>query len=158
MENYVIRKAKIKDAPEIVKLINHYAKEGIMLPKPLSKIYENIRDFTVIQEDGQVIGCGALHIYWDDLAEVRSLVISPEKQRSGLGQIIVKNLIQEAQTYRIHNVFALSYKPEFFKKLGFSVVEKDILPQKIWKDCLDCVHFPNCNETALKINLNGEQK
>lgn len=158
MENYIIRKAKIKDAPEIVQLISHYAKEGIMLSKPLSKIYENIRDFTVIQEDNRVIGCGALHIYWDDLAEVRSLVISPEKQRSGLGQIIVNNLIQEARTYNIHHVFALSYKPAFFKKLGFEVVEKDVLPQKIWKDCLDCVHFPNCNETALKINLNGEQK
>ncbi|MBN2090459.1 N-acetyltransferase [candidate division KSB1 bacterium] len=158
MENYLIRKAKIKDAPEIVKLISHYAQEGIMLSKPLSKIYENIRDFTVVEEESRVIGCGALHIYWDDLAEVRSLVISPEKQRAGFGQIIVKNLLQEARTYGIHHVFALSYKPEFFKKLGFGVVEKEVLPQKIWKDCLDCVHFPNCNETALKINLNGEHK
>ncbi len=158
MENYVVRKAKIKDAPEIVKMINHYAKEGIMLSKPLSKIYENIRDFTIIEEDSRVVGCGALHIYWDDLAEVRSLVISPEKQRSGLGQIIVKKLLQEASNYGIHSVFALSYKPEFFKKLGFSIVEKDVLPQKIWKDCLDCIHFPNCNETALKINVNGEHK
>ncbi len=158
MENYYIRKAKIKDAPEIVSLISYYAKEGIMLPKSLSKIYESIRDFTVVEENSRVIGCGALHIYWNDLAEVRSLVISPEKQRSGLGQIIVKRLLQEAKTYGIHNVFALSYKPEFFKKLGFGVVEKEVLPQKIWKDCLDCVHFPDCHETALKINLNGENK
>lgn len=153
-----IRKAKIKDTPRIVQLINHFAKEGIMLPKPLSKIYENIRDFSVVEENDEVIGCGALHIYWENLAEVRSLAIAPEHQRSGFGKMLVEILLTEARELDINTVFALSFKPAFFKKLGFEEVEKETLPHKIWKDCMECPHFPNCNEVALKLKMNGAPK
>jgi len=155
MEPTIIRKAQVGDTTQIAQLINYYAKDGIMLPKPLSRIYETIRDFSVAEENGKVIGCGALHIYWEDLAEIRSLVVTPERQRHGIGRKIVQSLLKEAQQFNIFIVFALSFKPEFFKNLGFYEVEKETLPHKIWKDCLDCPHFPNCGETALKINLNG---
>lgn len=155
MTSIIIRKAKVKDTVKIAELINFYAKQGIMLPKPLSRIYENIRDFSVIEIEGNIIGCAALHIYWENLAEVRSLVVAEENQGKGFGETLVKNLLDEAKQYSISTVFALSYKPKFFQKLGFYEVEKESLPHKIWKDCFDCPHFPNCNETALQINLNG---
>lgn len=155
MEAYTIRKANVHDTPDIAKLINFYAKDGIMLPKPLSRIYETIRDFSVIEFENNLIGCGALHIYWENLAEVRSLVVSSDHQSTGLGKKLLVKLLKEALNYEISVVFALSFKPEFFKKLGFYEVDKESLPHKIWKDCFDCPHFPNCGETALKINLNG---
>lgn len=158
MESELIRKARIEDAKKMAELINYYAKQGTMLPKPLSRLYENIRDFSVIEENGEIIGCGALHIYWENLAEVRSLVITHNNQRKGLGKKLVDYLLNDARQFNIGVVFALSYKPEFFKKLGFHEVEKESLPHKIWKDCLDCPHFPNCKETALKIHLSGEEE
>ncbi|MBN1351960.1 N-acetyltransferase [candidate division KSB1 bacterium] len=154
----ILRKARVEDATKMVNLINHYAKQGIMLPKSLSRLYENIRDFSIIESDGNLIGCGALHIYWENLAELRSLVIEQNDQHKGYGKKLVTYLLKEAQEFNINVVFALSFKPEFFKKIGFHEVEKESLPHKIWKDCLDCPHFPNCNETALKIELNKQAK
>ena len=151
-----VRKARISDVPKIAELVNSFARKDLMLPKPLSRLYEDIRDFTVVEKDGQLLGCGALHVYWDNLAEIRSLAITEGVQRSGLGRKIVEQLLDESREYGLNHIFALSYKPEFFKKLGFKVVDKNSLPQKIWKDCINCPHFPNCNEVALDILLDGE--
>lgn len=152
----IVRKACISDVPKIAELVNSFARKDLMLPKPLSRLYEDIRDFTIVEKDGQLLGCGALHVYWDNLAEIRSLAISEGVQRAGLGSKIVETLMAEAKDFRLYHVFALSYKPEFFKKHGFKVIDKNSLPQKIWKDCINCPHFPNCNEVALDILLDGE--
>ena len=148
-----IRPAKIKDVEEIVKLVNYYADLGQMLARPLTQVYTAIRDYVVIEEDDHVIGCGALHVVWADIGEVRTLAIMPEKTRLGLGRMIVEQLIQNARELELPQIFTLTYKPDFFEKLGFKRMEKKDLPHKIWKDCLNCPKFPDCDEIALLLNL-----
>ncbi|MGE5474434.1 MAG: N-acetyltransferase [Ignavibacteriales bacterium] len=150
-----IRKAKISDVEEIHSLINQYAEEGLMLPKPRMALYENIRDFIVAEEDGKVLGIGALHIIWEDLAEIRSLAVNKNSCKKGIGKKIVSELLNEAKELGICEVFTLTYKLEFFEKCGFIKVDKEDLPKKVWKDCINCAKFPNCDENAMinKIKL-----
>lgn len=148
-----IRKAKIVDAHEIQKLVNFFADRDEMLPKSLITIYENIRDFYVAEEDNRIIGCSALHIAWEDLAEIRSLAVDVNIQRSGMGSKLVKACLEEAVDLGVTRVFALTYKPEFFYKLGFTGVDKASLPQKIWSECINCPKFPNCGEEAVVLDL-----
>ncbi len=151
-----IRKARIKDAETIQFLINEYAKLGLMLPRTIHSIYENIRDFWVYEEDGKILGTCALTVFWENLAEIRSLAVSQEHTRRGIGSSLVKTALKEAEELGINRVFTLTYQVEFFKKLGFRVIDKELLPHKIWRDCINCVKFPNCDETAMEINLDGE--
>lgn len=144
-----IRKAKIHDVKTIHKLINDFAKKGEMLPRSLNELYENIRDFYVAEEDNEIQGVCALHILWEDLAEVRSLVVKREYQKRGIGSDLVKKCLREARFFGVKNVFVLTYVPDFFKKLGFKEIEKSKLPQKIWGDCIKCPKFPECDEVAL---------
>ena len=148
-----VRKARIKDAERIQFLINEYAKQGLMLPKSLHSIYESIRDFWVYEENGEVVGTCALTIFWDNLAEIRSLAVSPKHAGRGVGRALVERALQEAKELGIPKVFVLTYQVEFFKKLGFKEISKETLPQKIWKDCINCVKFPNCDETAMAIEI-----
>lgn len=148
-----VRKARITDAERIQFLINEYAKQGLMLPRSLHSIYESIRDFWVYEENGEVIGTCALSIFWDNLAEIRSLAVSPEHTHRGIGTALVKMALREAKELGINRVFTLTYQVEFFKKLGFKEISKETLPQKIWRDCINCVKFPNCDEIAMLINL-----
>ncbi len=143
-----IRKAKISDIKTIHKLINEFAKKGEMLPRSLNELYENVRDFYVAEEN-EIRGVCALHILWEDLAEVRSLVVKKEYQKSGIGTKLVKKCLQEAKSLELKRVFVLTYIPDFFKKIGFKEVDKSKLPQKIWGDCIRCPKFPECDETAL---------
>ncbi len=155
----IIEKARVTDAPKIHKLINTFADKGEMLPRALSDIYEYIRDFYVARENDDVIGCGALHISWADMAEIRSLAISKEKQKQKIGSSIIATCINEANQLGIPTVFCLTYKPHIFEKLGFHQVDKVILPQKIWSDCFHCPKYPNCDEIALILQLdNSHQK
>ena len=149
--NGVFRKPKMADAEKIQALINYHAKKDEMLPRALNDIYEGIRDFWVYVENGELIGCAALHIDWVDLAEIRSLAVSDEHKGRGIGKRLVKCCLDEARELNIHRVFALTYKPEFFRKLGFQDITKDKLPQKIWSDCIKCHKFPNCDEYAVII-------
>ncbi|HPG41619.1 MAG TPA: N-acetyltransferase [bacterium] len=149
----MIRKAKIKDVPEIVDLINYYAQKGEMLPRTPVQVYSVLRDFVVIEQEHKVAGVGALSIIWSDLAEVRSLAIAPDKQGRGLGRRIVETLLDEARSLELPQVFTLTYKPDFFVKLGFTLADKKDLPHKIWKDCIHCPKFPDCDETALVKRL-----
>ena len=149
----MIRHARIPDARAIHQLLLIYAKDGQLLGRSLADIYETIRDFYVYEEDGQVLGVGALEICWEDLAEVRSLAVAPGQQGKGIGRQIVQSCLDEARALGIKRVFALTYKPEFFKRLGFCDIEKAELPQKIWGACLKCVKFPDCDEIALAIDL-----
>jgi len=149
----MIRHARIPDARDIHQLLLIYAKDGQLLGRSLADIYETIRDFYVYEEAGKVLGVGALEICWEDLAEVRSLAVAPGQQGKGIGKKIVESCLDEARALGIKRVFALTYQPDFFKRLGFSDIEKAELPQKIWGACLKCVKFPDCDEIALAIDL-----
>lgn len=144
-----VGKAKIKDVPQIHKLINYFAEKGEMLARPLSEIYENIRDFFVVRDDERVIACGALHVSWEDLAEIRSVAVAEDSQQHGVGARIVKSCLKEAKELGIATVFCFTYQPVFFEKLGFSQVEKMTLPRKVWTECYRCPKFPDCDEVAL---------
>lgn len=148
-----IRKAKASDALRIQDLINTYAKEGLLLPRALGEIYDNIRDFFVYEEDGRIQGVCALHVCWEDLAELRSLAVQKESRGKGVGEALIKAALKEASELGIKRVFLLTYIPAYFKRFGFGIVPKEILPQKIWGDCLKCVKFPNCDEIAMMLSL-----
>jgi len=148
----VIRKPTLKDAPGVQKLIQHYAERKFLLPRTLSQVTEDLRDFVICEREGQIVGCGALHL-WSDLAEIRSVAVEERAWRLGIGTALVKACIAEAQALGIKTVFVLTYQPDFFQRLGFRRVEKDQFPHKIWVDCANCPQFPNCTETALTLDL-----
>jgi len=150
-----IRKAKISDVKEIHKLIEQSAKKGEMLPRSLSELYDNLRDFYVYlnEEEGNIIGTCAMHICWEDLAEIRSLVVREEFQRRGIGTKLIEACLSEAITLGLYRIFALTYKPNFFLKFGFKIVDKTLLPHKIWADCIKCVKFPECDEIAVLLEV-----
>ncbi|MBU1569009.1 MAG: N-acetyltransferase [Proteobacteria bacterium] len=148
----MIRKAKIKDIKAIHSLLQIYSSKGELLPRPFSKLYDHLRDFIVYsdEKDGEIIGCCALQFCWEDLAEIRSLAVHPDYLRKNIGTLLAETVLAEAKTYDIRRVFSLTYKPDFFKKLGFVQVDKAELPLiKIWSDCILCVKFPDCDEIAM---------
>ncbi|HEX3048814.1 MAG TPA: N-acetyltransferase [Bacillota bacterium] len=147
------RKAKMQDVETLHALVNQFAEQGLMLPRSRNTLYETLREFMLIENDGVVIGAGALHIIWEDLAEVRALAILPEFHGKGLGKQLIMELLNEARALGIHQVFALTYQVEFFKKCGFKQITKEEMPHKVWKECINCPKFPNCDEVALIINL-----
>ncbi|UCG39765.1 MAG: N-acetyltransferase [bacterium] len=149
-----MRKARIGDVPGIHELVNSFASQGEMLGRSRSELYEGLRDFYVMEGDGGgVLGCCALHINWEDLAEVRSLAVRPESQGKGVGRTLVKACIEEARQLGIARVYALTYRPGFFLELGFAKVPKETLPHKVWGDCLKCPQFPNCEEDAVILEV-----
>lgn len=147
------RKAKIADIKTIHKLVNEFGKKGEMLPRSLNDLYENIRDIVVCEDRDDITGVCALHIMWEDLAEIRTLAVRSEAQGTGLGKRLVKVCIDEARKLGIKKVFALTYHPGFFEKIGFREIDKAKLPQKIWGECMKCPKFPDCDETAVIMNL-----
>ena len=148
-----IRKAKISDLKQVHKLVNDFAKREQMIPRALNELYETVRDFIVCEADGNLCGVCALHIMWEDLAEIRSLAVGKKYQKMGIGKTLVKQCLREAKSLGIKKIFALTYHPAFFKKLGFRDVDKATLPQKIWGDCVRCPRFPECDEHAVILNL-----
>jgi amino-acid N-acetyltransferase len=148
-----IRKASLTDIPSLLKLINSYASNGIMLPRTEFEMAENIRDFTVVIEEGRVVGCGALHFYTLTSGEVRSLAVEPGEKTRGLGRQIVEALEDEANINELHSLFAFTYVPGFFQKLGFEEVDRGELPLKAWKDCMRCPKFQACDEIAMLKRL-----
>ncbi|MCK9573879.1 MAG: N-acetyltransferase [Candidatus Omnitrophica bacterium] len=149
-----IRKAKIIDAKEIYSLINSWSKEGKVLERSLNYIYENIRDFWILEAKNKIIGSCALHVVgWQDLGEIKSLVVSKKFQDKGIGTKLVERCIAEAENIGIKNVFALTFVPQFFKTLGFREIDRKNLPHKIWSDCVDCIYFPDCQEKAVILRL-----
>jgi amino-acid N-acetyltransferase len=148
-----IRKASINDIKDVQKLINEFARKEEMIPRSINELYENIRDFFICEDGGKICGACALHVLWEDLAEVRSLAVRKEYQRTGIGRKLVRRCLADARGIGIERVFVLTYQPDFFKKLGFSDIDKSALPQKIWGDCIRCPKFPECDENALIISL-----
>jgi amino-acid N-acetyltransferase len=148
-----VEKAKISDVPQMHELINYFAERDEMLPRSLSELYENIRDCFVVREGERVVACATLHVFWSDLAEIRSLAVAEGSQDKGLGAQLLKACIQEAEELGITTVFCLTYQPPLFEKYGFTQVEKMDLPRKVWTECFRCPKFPNCDEVALVRHL-----
>lgn len=153
MSTLEIRKALTKDAVRIHKLVNDFAKQEVMLPRTLLSVYENIRDFHVAVQAGQVVGCSALHFTWGDMAEVRSLAVDPEAGSKGIGRALVEANIAEARTHGLVQVYAFTYVTGFFEKLGFRVVPHEEMPRKVWMDCVNCHKFNCCDEVAMVLDL-----
>ncbi len=149
----MIRKATVKDAQDIFSILQQYAIKGILLPRSLNSIYENIRDFFVYEQNGKIVGIGSLHVFWEDLAEIKSLAVLEEYQHHGIGKKIVEECIKDAKALGIKRVFALTYVPEFFQKLGFKIVDKSEFPQKVWTECIHCVKFNECKEVPVLLEL-----
>ena len=144
-----VRKAGMSDIPLILDLINGYAAKGIMLPRTEFEMAEAIRDFSVVVDDGVLLGCGALHFYSPTVAEIRSLATAEVAKTRGVGRKVVEALIVEANEYQLDAVFAFTYVVDFFRKVGFEVVERGVLPLKVWKDCVRCSKFHACDEIAV---------
>jgi RNA 3'-terminal phosphate cyclase (ATP) len=145
----VVRKARATDVPAIQRLVAHFALSGELLPRTLNELYERLRDFFVGDLGGEIVGICALSIYWEDLAEVRSLAVQETQKGKGLGTMLVGACLEEAKSLGVRRVFALTYRPGFFEKLGFQAIDKRELPQKIWKDCIKCAKVACCDEVAL---------
>lgn len=149
----MLRKAQIRDIRDIQKLLVIYANKGDMLSRSLSELYESLRDFYVFEKDGKIVGTTALHIVWEDLAEVRSVAVAEDMTRAGIGSMLVRACIDEARQLGLKRIFCLTYRPDFFSSLGFRLVDKSELPQKVWGDCIRCVKFPDCDENAMIMDL-----
>jgi len=154
--NSLTTKATIKDAKSIHKLINEFADKGRMLARSLADVYENLRDYFVIKENDEVVACAALHICWEDLAEVKSLAVSRLHQQKGYGRAIVQACLEDAKSLHIARVFALTYEDKFFAAIGFKELEKKELPHKVWGECYRCPKFPDCDEIAMVYDLSIE--
>lgn len=152
-EHHEVRTGTVKDAKAIFDLISVYAKADIMLRRPIDEIYNRIRDFIVFEEDGEIQGVCAHFIVNDTLSEIRSLAVNKKYKGRGIGKALVSACIKEAKELCLKEVFVLTYEPQFFVKLKFKEIEKEVLPHKIWHDCITCSKFPNCDETALLYKL-----
>lgn len=151
-----VRGAKISDVEAIYSLINSYAERDKMLFRSLADIYENLQAFSVAELDGSVVGCCALQIIWSDLAEIKSLAVEEANTEKGIGKMLVADAIEKATQIGLPKLFALTLNPKFFEKLGFSVVEKDALPMKVWSDCARCPKQQHCDETAVVRTISRE--
>jgi amino-acid N-acetyltransferase len=149
----MIRKAKLSDVKEIQQLIKQYSTRGDILPRSLLELYDHLRDFYVFLQNRKIVGICALHVCWEGLGEIRSLAVREEARKKGIGVKLVKACLKEARALGMERVFALTYRPDFFERLTFRVVDKSILPHKIWADCLQCVKFPDCDEVAVLKEL-----
>ncbi len=156
----VLRKALMCDVKSLYGLFLEYSKAGEMLPRSMSDIYEHLRDFYIAEIENkdaagsnEIIGACALTIVWENLAEVRSLAVKRPYTRKRIGTELIKKCVEEAKFFKITNIFALTYKPQFFEKSGFKIIDKSELPHKIWSDCINCVKFPDCDETAVMLKL-----
>jgi amino-acid N-acetyltransferase len=148
-DTVTIRQAQLADIAPMLRLINDYAANAVMLPRTELELCESLRDFLVATDGGQLIACGALHFYTQHMAELRSLAVAPERARSGVGKHITEALLQEARKLGVDIVFAFTYVPGFFAKMGFQLVDRGALPLKAWKDCLRCPKFQACDEIAM---------
>lgn len=149
----LIRNAQVNDVPAIRDLINEYAEQGRMLFRSLEDLYQSIRDFQVCEQDGQIVGCCCLHIYWSDLAEIKSLSVRSDCQNRGIGRVLIEAAIEQSLKLKLPKLFTLTLEPEFFAKMGFTNIPMDSLPYKVWSDCLRCPKQDHCDEIAMQRTL-----
>lgn len=153
--NYYIRKARVQDVKRIHAMLMHFSRLGLLLPRSFNELYNHLRDFMVLAplDGGAIVGCCALAITWEDLGEIRSLVVEQELQGRGWGKRLVEACLSEAITLGIFRIFSLTYQDVFFAKMDFKEVNKDVLPQKVWSDCIKCPKFPDCDEICMLLDL-----
>lgn len=149
----MLRRAKVGDVKAIKSLIDAYREEGSLLPRPLTEIYENVRDFFVIQEEGKIVGCVALHVVWEHLAEIKSLVVDREFRGRGYGDQLILAAMRDTRDLQVEQVFALTAIPSYFASRGFNEMDKAQLPHKIWAECVKCPKFPDCDEVAVGTSV-----
>ena len=148
-----VQRATVRDAEGIHQLVNYWAAQGQMLPRTLGETYENLRDFFVVRDGDRVVGCAALHIMWADLAELKSLAVAEDQHSRGLGAALVEACIEEGHALSLERLFALTYRPGFFERLGWIQADVMNLPRKVWNECYRCPKFPGCDEIAMVIDL-----
>jgi amino-acid N-acetyltransferase len=148
-----LRRARVGDVAAVHKLINSFADRDEVLPRSLNELYENLRDYFVIENGGDVVGCCALHVTWSDLAEVKCLAVREDHQGDRLGEQLVEACLSDARVLGVPRVFVLTYIPGYFDRFGFRTVEKNELPQKVWSECIRCPKFPDCAEVSMVIDL-----
>ncbi len=148
----------MSDAEAICELVNHHAERGLMLHRSLESIYESIRDFLVCSRDGRIVGCVALSMSWSDLGEIRSLAVAPDHQGQGIGRELVAKALEDGRALGLARIFALTYEPAFFSRLGFKTVDKEALPTKVWRDCIHCPKADACDEIAMVLDLTQPQE
>ncbi len=155
MSMYYIRKARVDDVKVIHGLLTLFGNKGLLLPRSYNELYSRLRELFVVSplDSGEIKGCCALSIVWEDWAEIRSLAIDPDMHGKGWGKRLVEACLSEALTLGIFRIFTLTTTPAFFSKVGFKDVDKNILPQKIWVDCIHCPKFPDCDEVAMLMEL-----
>jgi amino-acid N-acetyltransferase len=150
----MIRKAKIHEVPEIRRFLTEFTLDGGILPRTLADLYGQLRDYFVYREDqGPLIGVGALHICWAALGEIRSVAVAPEHRNRGIGSRLVTTCLAEARVLGLSEIFLLTLVPDFFRRFGFKVVSREELLPIVWADCVNCVKFPDCDEIPMLLNL-----
>lgn len=150
----MLRKAKAHDVDEMLLLINRYAGLSEVLPRSRNYVFQNLRDFLVVEKQGRIVGCGSVHVLWEDMAEIRALVIEPQWADDGLSTQATRFLVNEARQLGVKSVYVFSQHPRFFERLGFRVLAKDEVPRRLWAECIDCVKFPDvCDEVAMGLEL-----
>ncbi|MBW2605044.1 MAG: N-acetyltransferase [Deltaproteobacteria bacterium] len=165
----VIQKARVRDVEEILELVNTFAAMNLLLPRGPQYLYENIRDFVIACDSNVpvcsmtktrevlhlIVACGALHVLWEDIAEIRSLAIHPDYQHLGLGSKLVEYMKEEAKQLGIHRLytFTLTETQDFFKTFGFKRQNRSDLPPKIWGECSRCPKYFHCDEVGMVLNL-----
>ncbi|MCR5175540.1 MAG: N-acetyltransferase [Anaerovibrio sp.] len=148
----IYRKPNFGDIESIFELVNSYANDGVMLARSRNTLYETIRDMIVAEdENGNIVGVGGLHVIWNELAEIRTMAVSQDHTRQGIGAEIVHRLLDEGRAIGVKRFITLTYKPGFFQTIGFRTITKEQLPHKVWKECIDCPKFPNCDEIAMTL-------
>lgn len=150
----MIRRARMTEVPLIFKMLEISARKGELLPRSLGELYDSIRDFQVYEDElGQLLGCCALHPTWEDLGEIRSLVVNEKARKKGIGRNLVKRCLEEGKELDMRRIFVLTFNSVFFQRLEFTPISKSLLPHKIWAECIRCIHFPDCKEQALMLEL-----
>ncbi len=149
----IVRRASVNDVERIYSMMSAYASQGILLPRSKADICDNLLKFSVIDYNSELVACAALEIFTAELCEIRSLVVAPHLRKSGMGRVLVEELMHRARTLGLRRIMALTYVPEFFHKLGFKTVRKEIFPEKVWGVCVRCSRFNDCDEIAVVADL-----
>lgn len=149
----MLRRARIADVEPMQRLINSFADRDEMLPRSLNELYETLRDFYVAEHEGELVGCSALHVTWQNLAEVKCVAVREDHRGEGLGTRLVTTCLEDARELGLPRVFALTYIPDYFERFGFRTVEKSELPHKVWNECIRCPKFPDCGEVSMILDL-----
>ena len=149
----IVRHAKVPDARAICEMVNHHAERGRMLHRSLEDVYAMLREFQVAEDDGEIVGCAAVDIFWADLAEVKSLAVAPGREGRGIGSLLMASACEDGRSVGVRTLFALTYERAFFEKHGFKVIDRATLPEKVWRECITCPKADACDEIALLKQL-----